>query len=324
MTRTRQQPTVAALAPLTRAAVGPARTLVAVTRLRGGSKKGAYRLALDDATTVVAYVWSPDEDYWDQPDSDPRDPFSHASGLDLFTASHARLSALGVRTPRLLHADPEANAAVVEDIRGGSLEEALRRDPDAARPVLERLAEALAAMGGCTADAYGKVSLVDNGGSSHGGSCEQLVTDRALADIAQVAVRDPRIAAARRALEDTVRSLAAEVRPRARHTLIHGELGPDHVLVDADGDPVLIDIEGLMYFDAEWEHVFLRLRFGPAYDVLRAPGLDEARLRLYRLAMHLNLVAGPLRLLDGDFPDTEFIRGIAEYNLAQALALVGR
>ncbi|MGW7406390.1 phosphotransferase [Streptomyces sp. NPDC054833] len=324
MTRTRQQPNLAALAPLARAAVGPARTLVAVTRLRGGSKKGAYRLALDDATTAVAYVWSPDEDYWDQPDSDPRDPFSHASGLDLFTASHARLSALGVRTPRLLHADPEANAAVVEDIRGGSLEEALRHDPDTARPVLERLAGMLAAMGDCTADAYGKVSLVDNGGSSHGGSCEQLVTDRALADIAQAAVRDPRIAAARQALEDTVRSLAAEVRPRARHTLIHGELGPDHVLVDADGNPVLIDIEGLMYFDAEWEHVFLRLRFGPAYDALRAPGLDEARLRLYRLAMHLNLVAGPLRLLDGDFPHTEFIRGIAEYNLAQALALVGR
>ncbi|MFF4545470.1 phosphotransferase [Streptomyces sp. NPDC001435] len=324
MTRTRQQPTVAALAPLARAAVGPARTLVAVTRLRGGSKKGAYRLALDDDTTAVAYVWSPDEDYWDQPDSDPRDPFSHASGLDLFTASHARLSALGVRTPRLLHADPEANAAVVEDIRGGSLEEALRHDPDAARPVLERLAGMLAAMGDCTADAYGKVRLVDNKGSSHGGSCEQLVTDRALADIAQAAVRDPRIAAARQALEDTVRSLAAEVRPRARYTLIHGELGPDHVLVDADGNPVLIDIEGLMYFDAEWEHVFLRLRFGPAYDALRAPGLDEARLRLYRLAMHLNLVAGPLRLLDGDFPHTEFIRGIAEYNLAQALALVGQ
>ncbi|WP_316748035.1 phosphotransferase [Streptomyces herbicida] len=322
MTRARQQPTVTALAPLARAAVGPDRTLVAVTRLRGGSRKGAYRLAFDDATTVVAYVWSPDEDYWDQPDGDPRDPFSHASALDLFTASHARLSALGVRTPRLLHTDPEADAAVVEDIRGGSLEEALRRDPEAARPVLERLAGALAAMGDCTAAGFGKVNLVDNGGSSHGGSCERLVTDRALGDIAEAAVRDPRIAAARQALEDSVRSLAAEVRPRARHCLIHGELGPDHVLVDAGGNPVLIDIEGLMYFDAEWEHVFLRLRFGPAYDVLRAPGLDEARLRLYRLAMHLNLVAGPLRLLDGDFPDTESIRGIAEYNVVQALALV--
>ncbi|MFF3461454.1 phosphotransferase [Streptomyces sp. NPDC002619] len=323
MTRTRQQLTVAELAPLARVAVGPARALSAVTRLRGGSKKGVYRLAFDDATTAVAYVWSPDEDYWDQPDSDPRDPFSHASGLDLFTASHTRLSALGVRTPRLLHVDSTANAAVVEDVPGGSLEEALDRDPDAARPTVERLAEMLEIMRDCTTAGYGKVALVDNGGSSYGGSCERLVTDRALADIAETAVRDERVAEARDALEEAVHSLAAEVRPRAHRTLVHGELGPDHVLVDAGGDPVLIDIEGLMYFDAEWEHVFLRFRFGPHYDVLRVPDLDEHRLRLYRLAMHLNLVAGPLRLLDGDYPAREFMRGIAEYNLVRALAHVG-
>jgi hypothetical protein len=83
-----------------------------------------------------------------------------------------------------------------------------------------------------------------------------------------------------------------------------------------------------MYFDVEWEHVFLRLRFGHHYDALRTEGteaLDANRLSLYRLAMHLSLVAGPLRLLDvGDFHDPEFMRGIAEHNLQQALSLVGR
>ena len=312
------------LAPLARAAFGPTRVLTSATRLRGGSKKGVYRLTFDDSTTAVAYVWSPDEDYWDQPDPDPRDPFSHASGLDLFTASHDRLAAAGVRTPRLLHADPAAQAAVVEDLPGGSLEEVLHRDPDAARPALEQLAEVLDALRGCTSARYGKVALIDNGGFSHGTSCVRLVTERALADIAETAVRDSRIAAARDRLEEAVRSLATDVGPHAEHTLVHGELGPDHVLLDAEGCPALIDIEGLMYFDAEWEHAFLELRFGPHYDVLRARGLDEHRLRLYRLALHLNLVAGPLRLLDGDFPFTESMRGIAEHNLVQALRLVGR
>lgn len=310
------------LAPLARAALGPTRTLTAVTRLRGGSKKGVYRLTFDDTTTAVAYVWSPDEDYWDQPDPDPRDPFSHASGLDLFTASHDRLAAAGVRTPRLLHADPAAQAAVVEDLPGDSLEEALHRAPDAARPALEQLAEALDTLRGCASARYGKVALIDNGGSSHGTSCAQLVTDRALADIAETAVRDPRIATARDRLEEAVRSLAAEVSHRAEHSLVHGELGPDHVLLDAEGRPALIDIEGLMYFDAEWEHAFLRQRFGPHYDTLRAPGLEEHRLRLYRLAMHLNLVAGPLRLLEGDFPNPGPMRAIAEYNLVRVLELV--
>ena len=118
MTETRQPRTVADLTPLARAALGRHRTLSAVTRLRGGSKKGVYRLRLDDGGSAIAYLWTPDEDYWSHsgaaPAADPRDPFSHAGGLGLFTAAHDRLTAAGVRTPRLLHVAPEARAAVVE------------------------------------------------------------------------------------------------------------------------------------------------------------------------------------------------------------------
>ncbi|WP_223244306.1 hypothetical protein [Streptomyces sp. CBMA156] len=44
------------------------------------------------------------------------------------------------------------------------------------------------------------------------------------------------------------------------------------MLVDADGAPVLIGIEGAMHFDAEWEHVFPRIR-------LPEPGSSSAHRR---------------------------------------------
>ncbi|MEV6111983.1 phosphotransferase [Streptomyces sp. NPDC052109] len=143
-----------------------------MTRLRGGSEKGVYRIRLEDGGTVIAYVWSADEDYGDRPDADPRDPFSHAGGLDLFTAAHESLAADGVRTPRLLHADRAPAAAVVEDLPGGSLEEAMRRDPDAAGPALRELAETLRALHGCRSAGYGKAALADGGGTSDGASCD--------------------------------------------------------------------------------------------------------------------------------------------------------
>ncbi|WP_327317630.1 hypothetical protein [Streptomyces sp. NBC_01235] len=106
MTRIRHHLTAPDLAPLAHAAGGPHRTLAGVTRLPGGSKKGAYRLTYDDGSTAIAYVWSPDEDYWDHTEvPDHRRPFSPANGLGLFTAAHDRLAAAGVRTPRLLLAD---------------------------------------------------------------------------------------------------------------------------------------------------------------------------------------------------------------------------
>ncbi|MFJ4934524.1 phosphotransferase family protein [Streptomyces pseudovenezuelae] len=322
MTSTRRHLTRDDLAPLARAATG--RALKGVTRLRGGTKKGVYRLLLDDDTTVVAYVWSPDEDYWDAGPSDLRDPFSAGTSRGVFTAAHDRLVAAGVRTPRLLHADAERDAVVVEDLRGGSLEDALERDPVAGRAALEQLAGELATLHAQQGPAFGKVGLVDNGGTSYGNSASRRVTEGALRDIGEAALRDERIAGVREDLEESLRRLDAAVRPRGRHSLIHGELGPDHVLLDDRGRPALIDVEGLMYFDVEWEHVFLRIRFQERYDVLRAPAreLDEDRLRLYRLAMHLSLVAGPLRLVEGDFPHPEGMREIAEHNLGEVLTLL--
>ncbi|MFC4503623.1 MULTISPECIES: phosphotransferase family protein [Streptomyces] len=311
------------------AALGGGRRLEAVERVAGGSKKGVYRLVMDDATTVIAYLWDDAENYWPaaEGDDDLTDPFSPGLGLGLFQAAHARLDALGVRVPAIRLVDRDgahcaADLAIVEDLQGENLEELLARDRRAAAPVMARLAESLEAMRGHRAPAYGKVAVVDGGGTSRGTSCEGVVLDRALRDLAEAASRDPRIAGARDLLEDRLLGLAAAVRPRAEYAVVHGELGPDHVLVDADGNPVAIDIEGLMYFDVEWEHVFLRIRLHDAYRPLGVDGLDEDRLALYMLAQRLSLTAGPLRLLDGDFPDRASMAGIAEHNLKQALELV--
>ncbi|MFB4196055.1 phosphotransferase family protein [Streptomyces carpaticus] len=311
-----------------RAALGAGRRLEGVERVAGGSKKGVYRLVMDDATTAIAYLWDDSENYWPaaEGDDDLTDPFSAGLGLDLFQAAHARLDGLGVRVPaiRLLDQDGtycRGDLAIVEDIPGESLEALLARDPGAAARVMPRLAESLTAMRSHRAPAYGKVAVVDGGRTSRGTSCEGVVLDRALRDLAEAASRDPRIMDVRDRLEERLLGLAAAVRPRTEYAVVHGELGPDHVLLDADGNPVAIDIEGLMYFDVEWEHVFLRIRLHDAYRPLEVDGLDEDRIALYMLAQRLSLTAGPLRLLDGDFPDRASMVAIAEYNLKQAVQL---
>ncbi|WP_173476297.1 phosphotransferase [Streptomyces sp. 150FB] len=311
------------------AALGGGRRLEAVERLAGGTTKGVYRLTMDDATTAIAYLWDHAENYWPQAegDDDLTDPFARSVGLDLFEAAHTRLAALGVRVPAIRLIDRDgvhhpADLAIVEDFPGEDLEALLARDPRAAAPVMERLAEALTVMRLHRAPSYGKVALVDAGGTSRGGSPEAVVLDRARRDLGEVVVRDRRIADARDRLEERLLTLAAAVRPREEYAVVHGELGPSHVCVDARGNPVIIDIEGLMYFDVEWEHVHLRIRLHDRYRPLAVDGLDEDRLALYMLAQRLSLTAGPLRLLDGDFPGRAFMADIAEYNLNQALALV--
>ncbi|MFE2581620.1 phosphotransferase family protein [Streptomyces sp. NPDC059378] len=311
-------------------ALGAGCHVVAVDRLRGGSKKGVYRVRLDGTRTagVIVYRWAEAENYWPKArEADPADPFAPASGLIPFLTAQRTLDSLGARVPRLLLADDSrrrcpADVAVVEDVRGGTLEALFASDPARASRTLGELADMLEVMHRHRGSHYGRLDLLGRGGSVGEVTCEQRVLDRALQDLAEAAGRDGRVAAAGTALRERLYELADRVSPRTEYGLVHGELGPDHVLVDAEGRPVLIDIEGLMFFDVEWEHVFLRLRFGERYPALARPGLDPRRLDLYQLAMRLSLVAGPLRLLDGDFPDRVLMQGIAEHNTQEALALL--
>lgn len=304
------------LAGVVRDALGGGVRVVAVERVRGGSRKGVYRVRVEGAREagVVVYRWAAGENYW---------PGEGDGGADAFLAARQRLAEVGVRVPRVLHADTSrrrygADVAVVEDLTGGSLEEALAADPAGAAGALTELAGMLGRMHAVRSPAYGTLLALEEGGPPR----ERPVLENALRDTDEAARRDPRIAAARTALRDLLKELAAAIRPRTAYALIHGELGPDHVLLDGAGHPVLIDIEGARFSDVESEHVFLRLRFGPHYPALAVPGLDPRRMELYELAMRLSLVAGPLRLLDGDFPDRAAMQSIAEQNLKAALALL--
>ena len=299
----------------------------AVHRLHGSTKKGVHRLTLDDHTTVITYLWHPTQDHWPTTHQAHAhtDPFSHASGPDLFLAAHRKLSDLGVRVPHLHALDASrphhpGTLAVLEDIPGPTLEQHLTQDPTTTRPVLDRLAHTLRTMHAHTGPTFGKVAHLAQGHTPTAATCHDLVLHRALDDLQHAAQRDERLHPHHHRLTHTLHTLAGRITPRTEHSLIHGELGPDHVLVHTHGTPVLIDIEGLMFFDVEWEHAFLRLRFGPHHTHLATRPLDQARTDLYTLALHLSLVAGPLRLLEGPYPDRDTMLAIAEHNLHAALA----
>lgn len=317
---------VADFAPVVATAFGSGRRLAQVRRLRGSSKKGVYRLDFSDGTAVVGYVWSEAENYWAAAPSSqadpPGSPFSDATGAGLFSAAHSLLDSLGVRVPELYLLDQSrsafpADVALVEWVAGASLEGRLDSGIPEARDTVRRLRKSLDVMHGHRSPQFGKIGF-----PGPAGTCEGVVLERALGHLAEAAERLPRIDAARASLDQKLREFAAAISPRSEYGLIHGELGPDHVLVDAAGRPVLVDIEGLMYFDVEWEHVFLEMRFKRDYELLRAGQLDERRLRLYRLAEHLSLIAGPLRIADTDFPDRDFMLEVAMGHTDRALEYV--
>lgn len=306
---------------------GAVRRLTALDRLVGGSKKGVYRLTLDDTTTAVLYVWAAGENYWPPSPTVPDDPFTDASGAELFAANHTALSAAGVRTPQLYMLDRDgryldADIALVEDAGALRLEALMERDPVAAAAPLSALGAALRQMHTTTSPLYGKLPLIAAGEAPQKRRTEDIIVDRALGHLNAAAARDARLADAHHRIAAHVHALAAAVTPRTTYGLVHGELGPDHVLVTPAREPVMIDFEGLTRFDIEWDHAWLKMRFGDAYPALHPVDLDPDRLELYRYAQVLSLIEGPLRIADTDFPDRDWMLDLAESNIGKALAVV--
>jgi hypothetical protein len=167
---------------------------------------------------------------------------------------------------------------------------------------------------------------VEHGQAAVGGQApqirrtEDIIVDWALGHLDAAASRDARLADAHDPITGHVRHLRGAVTPREAYGLVHGELGPDHILVTPAGEPVMIDFGGLTYFDVEWDHAWLQMRFGHTYPALRPVDLDPHRLALYRYAQVLSLIEGPLRIADTDFPDRQWMLDLAEHNITKALA----
>ncbi|GAB2789874.1 hypothetical protein GCM10027073_22660 [Streptomyces chlorus] len=87
-----------ALSGIVREALGAGVHVVGVDRLRGGSKKGVYRVHVDGtrAASVIVYSWAEVENFWpDTEGIDAAHPFAPASGLVPFLAAQRRLDRLG-------------------------------------------------------------------------------------------------------------------------------------------------------------------------------------------------------------------------------------
>jgi len=315
------------LAALVSAAFGSDRRLVGLDRLVGGSKKGVYRLTLDDGGTSILYVWNDHENYWSTSNTDLSDPFSDASGMQLLTSAHAALASAGARVPELYLIDDSkqlysADLVLAEDLRGGTLQDLIASDPAKAAEPLRALGRTLEGMAAHKKAALGKVGAVAAGLVPQDRTAPQVVLDQALRHLSLVIDEVPELKAAEDRITARLGELFARIVPRRDYSLIHGELGGDHVMIDSTGQPVIIDIEGLMFFDVEWEHEFTSMRLGPAYaDLGFSLPLDPHRTALYALARSLSLVEGPLRISKGDFPNRDFMLGIARSHTAKVLRL---
>ncbi|WP_082198505.1 aminoglycoside phosphotransferase family protein [Bacillus sp. FJAT-26390] len=287
----------------------------------GGAQKVVYKVACTNHFVCMLYVWDLSKNYFQQ-EIEAELINKQSYGCDLFESNQAFLSRNGIRTPQVLYLNKERDRypfdfALVEYIDGLDAAHYLDAETAVQEKVFGRLGTMLTKMHSLERDAFGKIN-----DSSRAGKCHTLELENAKEQLAYAVNHISALQVNHGKLIDKLNELEAAIEPRARYSFIHGELGPDHVIVNDELEPYLVDLEGSMYYDVEYEHSFLEFRFGDAYSYLDNARLDRSRMLFYKFYHHISCASGGLKLLHRGFPNRGLAEMIVEHNYRSALKFI--
>ncbi|MFC5471264.1 phosphotransferase [Cohnella suwonensis] len=293
-----------------------------VTRLHGGAQKVVYKIECKNGFSCVLYVWDLSHNYF-QEEILNGSAFQRSYGGSLFALNNHYFKKQGIRTPALYDLNKDRDRypfeyALVEYVHGKKVEAYFQHDdPRIRHELFQQVGQLLSGMHVIKRDVYGKADY----DGSNDRPCHELQREHAEEALSYASEHLVNVRDHHDSLLDKLYELETNIHSRSRYCFIHGELGPDHILVSDDLQPYFIDIEGAGFFDIEHEHSFLEFRFGEYYRYLRNDNLDRNRMMFYRFCHHLSLISGGLKLLHRQFPDQRFAKDLAEYHSRCAIQI---
>ena len=294
--------------------------------LRGGAQKEVHRIRCSNGFRFVLYNWDVERNYFrEELEREEQDSPISGFGGEAFRAASVFLNSLQIRTPELYHFEPAgaivgAAFAFVEFIEGREASDFFAAEPQLQDRIFEPLAEMVNTMHRQERTFWGRLQESPPPALSAG--CHKPMLPALHRELDYLAKGMPAIHQHAGEFARVMDDLAAAIEVRPQYGFIHAELGPNHVLVDKQLRPYLIDLDGALYFDPEYEHSFLEFRFANYGRYFANSRLDPVRMAFYKLNHHLSYTAGAHRLLQRGYPDAEEVKGIMDYNRDQALRML--
>ena len=292
--------------------------------LNDGFAKKTYLLQLRNPDMqCILHIWSKPDHQLTEIETDT-DWILGPSGSDLFRVNTEFLRSHGVPTPELFFLDDtktvcEYDFALVEYIEGGNFTDHNQQcGAGSTQLILDRINEMLMILHAMTAPSPGLLTQRRPRESR----CERLVWEHVRPTLDLACEFNESIRSYRGQILVTLQSLLDAIEPRSVFSLIHGELGPEHIIVSPESEPYFIDCEGVRYFDLEFEHSLLRARFGSQYGTFERTDLDPNRMKLYALNHSIGWTAFASEAVTGDSVDREWATSVMISNTREVIRLV--
>ncbi len=284
---------------------------LSMVRILGGAQKHTYLATTQNEFKFVIYIWDQSTSYFSY--DEEKDIFL-SSSVKLFELNNKKMSELGVRVPKLYYMDRSKNEqqyayAFVEYIDGVDMDTIIAKEPERLGAVLQSLRKNISKLHQIKNETVGKLEHLQ----SKDFNIIDFSLEGAKKNITYLMEMDEENKTLYLIIEKKIYELAKGMIPRNEYTFIHGELGPNHVMVNENNEAVLIDIEGAKYVDIEEEVSFLKIRFNEYYADIHNSTVDEKRMKFYHICHCLGNLSGAIELKAKGYYDMDDINGMIVY-----------
>lgn len=290
---------------------GNAFILNRMKRVLGGAQKHTYLAETENNFKFIIYIWDKSTSYFSY--DCKKDVFS-SSSAQLFEENNKFMMQHNVNVPKLYYMDrskenQEYEYAFVEYIDGIDMDEIISKYPERLHFVLPSLKNSIDNLHNIKSAVVGQL----NNFQTSEFNIIDFSFNSAQKDIDYLIQVDDKNKELYSELSDILCQSTQSMTTRDEYTFIHGELGPNHVIVDESNNAFLIDIEGAKYCDLEEETSFLKIRFGNNYKNLINKQLDQKRMEFYHLCHCLGNLSGAIKLKIDNYYDIDDVKGMINY-----------
>lgn len=284
--------------------------VVEMERLLGGAQKYTYRVKCENGFEFVVYEWAVEKSYFEY---DGGEAVFRSSSAELFERNNGIMVEHGVRTPKLYFMDRSKREwsceyAFVEYVSGVDMDYVMEKEPERLPRVMESLVWSINRLHGIKSLVVGQLGRLQ--------SEEFSVVEYELEGIVRnclfLCEKDSEYGEVYRKVLERAREIVHRIGRRGEYAFVHGELGPNHVMVDSEDNAYLIDIEGARFCDVEAENSFLRLRFDGQLVGVR-DDVDEERMEFYRIGHCFGNLRGAIELREKGYYDMDDLNGMIEF-----------
>jgi hypothetical protein len=257
-----------------------------LTEVRAGIGKQVYKINTD-SDIFMLYLWHKPYDGTLTENIAEGCEYLYRDGYDCFLYNTKLLTDIGIKVPAIINTRHyEVNYAVVEFFHGKNMDEYQETGGDI-KNISEKITEMMTKMDNHTRSWYGS-PLIDNAIDI---SSEQLMFNYYSHELDIAAGFDKQVKVLQPSIQQVLSTHFNKVNigVKEEYSLVHGELMPPHIFILNNGKIGLVDIEGLKYFDKEFDWAVLDMMYDG--EIKLPSDINSKRLDFYKLCLKIGYIS---------------------------------